>query len=491
MVIYVQLITTILLLSGCSINTNSLSKDDYKIKDVSGAEMIKDFQSTQEKQNGDIPQIMLPSVYQEPSIFSEEKITFSAENTSLSKLLYLLSQTSGLNLVIDNDIDTNIPITMSVQDALIEEVLEIIMNISGNYYVLQGNMLHVKQFIRKNFDIPYVHSTTSFDSELGGDTLNSTQGIKGNFKLKFNNPEKSNNFYEEIENNIKSILSKDGNYALNAFTGTLTVYDKKHNVDAIEKMINSIKRKSSQQVVIQARILEVILNNGHSLGVDWSALGKSILTSGDTLAMSQTLGLSGATAGVATYNHNNFSAIISALDSAGNIDTLSNPRIKVLSGQSALITSGKLIPYWEKNLLITPATSGSPETRTITYDRRDILDGITMGVTPSIMKNGNIMLNIIPVSSSIESNAIYVDEDGVTVATAPVINIKEAGTTIYAKDNDLVMIGGLISNVKNKKVESVPLLGDIPYLGALFSRTVYTEEKRELIILLKLNIEEQ
>ena len=78
-----------------------------------------------------------------------------------------------------------------------------------------------------------------------------------------------------------------------------------------------------------------------------------------------------------------------------------------------------------------------------------------------------------------------------TVATAPIINIKEAGTIIYARDNDLVLIGGLISNVKKDERESIPLLGELPYLGALFSRTHQKDEKHELVILLKLNLVEQ
>ncbi|HUH42207.1 MAG TPA: hypothetical protein VLZ29_03750, partial [Sulfurimonas sp.] len=127
-------------------------------------------------------------------------------------------------------------------------------------------------------------------------------------------------------------------------------------------------------------------------------------------------------------------------------------------------------------------------TSEITYNRRDVLDGVTMGVTPTILEDGKIMLNIIPITSSIEEIVNYTDENGAAVATAPVLNIKEAGTVIYAKDNNLVLIGGLINNTVSKQKSTVPWLSDIWGLGALFSKTINKDEKRELVILIRLKI---
>jgi len=117
-----------------------------------------------------------------------------------------------------------------------------------------------------------------------------------------------------------------------------------------------------------------------------------------------------------------------------------------------------------------------------------VLDGVTMGVTPTVMEDGKIMLNIVPITSSIEDIVDYRDENGVSIATAPILNIKEAGTTIYAEDNNLVLIGGLINNSVSKQQKKVPFFSDIPYLGTLFTKTVNTDEKRELVILIRLRI---
>jgi MSHA biogenesis protein MshL len=101
------------------------------------------------------------------------------------------------------------------------------------------------------------------------------------------------------------------------------------------------------------------------------------------------------------------------------------------------------------------------------------------------------MLNVIPITSNIEDVVNYYDEDGKNVASAPILNVKEAGTIIYAKDNDLVLIGGLISNTKSKKEQKVPWLGDIPGIGALFRNVVTKDEKRELVILIRLKVIEE
>ncbi|MCX6076479.1 MAG: hypothetical protein NTW78_06270 [Campylobacterales bacterium] len=492
----ISIILGLVLFTGCSNHNDSLGLNSEKQSNIKSAKTeIDAFKKS--SANGSVPDMVLPPVYQNVSVFDDKKITFSAENAPFSKVMYSISELSGLNLIIDQDIDKNITITMSVNEAGLREALDVIMNLSGCYYNLNGNILHVKQFERKTFLIPYVHSNTSFTTELGGDTLNSansgkggSQGIKGDFKLKFDNPKEINSFYEQLEKNIASLVSSEGKYTLNRFSGTLSVYDKKVNVNAVETMINRVKKQCNQQVLIEAKILEVVLNNNHSLGISWDAVANSVLSSGDKLQLQQPLGLSGAVSGTMTYSAKNFSSVVSALNEYGDVDTLSNPSISVLSGQSAIISSGKLLPFWEKEVQITQGTGGSASTSEVTYTRRDVLNGLTMGVTPTVLDDANIMLNVIPITSSIEDVVEYTDENGKTVASAPVLNVKEAGTIIYAKNNDLVLIGGLINNAISKKEQRVPLLGDIPWLGSFFTRTVKTDEKRELVILIRIKVAE-
>ncbi|MDD5373553.1 MAG: hypothetical protein PHO62_09035 [Sulfurimonas sp.] len=498
---FISVIFAVLFFAGCAGHTAKSEKPDEigsaQRKNIKSAgKEIEDFKNL--PKNSKAPAMVLPPAYQDVSVFDDKKITFSAKDANFHNVVHTMAQLSGLNLVIDKDIDTATPVTISVNDAPLKEALDVVMNIADCFYDLRGNILHVKQFEQKSFSIPYVHSTTSYTTELGGDMLSSAKsssgssgssgsGIKGEFKLKFDNPATVNDFYEQLEKNIASLISKSGRYTLNKFSGILNVYDKRSNINAIESVVEKIKKQSSRQVLIEAKILEVILNDSHSLGVSWDSVANSVLRSGDQFQFSQTLGLSGAVAGTMNYTTKNFSSVITALSESGDVDTLSNPSISVLSGQSAAISSGKLIPFWEKQVQTAQGTGGSASTSEVTYNRRDVLHGVTMGVTPTVMDNGKIMLNVVPITSSIEEIVNYTD-NGATVASAPILNIKEAGTVIYAKDNDMVLIGGLINNSVSKDKEKVPLLGDIPLLGGLFTKSANKDEKRELVILIRLKI---
>lgn len=500
---FISVVFIALFFAGCANHTPESQKPDeigsaQKKNIKSAGKEIEEFKNL--PKNSKAPAMVLPPAYQDVSVFDDRKITFSAKDANFHNVVHTMAQLSGLNLVIDKDIDTSTEVTISVNDAPLKEALDIVMNIADCFYELRGNILHVKQFEQKSFFIPYVHSTTSYTTELGGDMLSSAKssssgssgggsgsGIKGEFKLKFDNPATVNNFYEQLEKNIASLVSKEGRYTLNRFSGVLNVYDKRSNIIAIESVIEKIKKQSNKQVLIEAKILEVVLNDSHSLGVSWDAVANSVLESGDRLQFSQTLGLSGAVAGTMNYNARNFSSVVTALSESGDVDTLSNPSISVLSGQSAAISSGKLMPFWEKEVQISQGTGGSASTSYATYNRRDVLHGITMGVTPTVMENGKIMLNVVPITSSIEDVVNYTD-NGVVVASAPILNIKEAGTVIYAKDNDMVLIGGLINNSISKEKDKVPLFGDIPLLGGLFTRSADKNEKRELVILIRLKI---
>lgn len=487
-----------LILSGCysasaPVHPEKLSKN---AREASASKEIANFMGSKSTPT---PPPVLPSVYQNLSPLSGKKITISAENANLRQVLYTISQSAGLNLIIDKDVDTNTPITLTLDRASTEEALDLLSDLADCSYVIKGSILHIKQYSQRTFAIPYIHSTTSFDSALGGDMLGSTGStttgaVAGKFALNYKNPAEANDFYKQLEANIKDLLSEKGKFTLNSFTGTLVVTDTKKSLDAIEGMLKKIKKSASRQVLIEAKILEVILNDDHQLGVDWSTLNSE---RGD-FSFSQALKLSdsGTIAGVLGYSDEHITGIINALDSAGDVETLSNPRIKVSSGQSALITSGQLIPFWD--LEVTPGTviDGVLTPALYEYTRRDVLEGLSLGVTPKISDDGQIILNIVPVTTDIVGEksingtvfATTTTTTTGTVVSAPIINIKEAGTIIQARDNDLVLIGGLISNTKKDERNRLPLLGEIPYAGALFSQTNIIDQKRELVILLKLNV---
>ena len=498
-----------ILLTGCSTKVENAQP---KVK----KNIIQEFQEKIDtkkkfKMKNSLPPLMLPSVYEEPTIMSSGKtINFSATNAPLSKLLYVISKEAGLNLVIDEDLNVSKPITLNMKDAPLQDALDITMNISNSYVEVQGNIMHVKKIMTRTFEIPYINMSPATNSALGGDLLGAneqTSGLAGDYSLEYASDKDKSDFYLQIENSLGNILSENGKFSINKFSGTLVVTDHRKNIQQVEKVIENLKKFIGKQVLIEAKIMEVILNNEHQLGVNWQkswadveggalSLGQNM---NDATAAFGTTGLlsplSGGIATTMAYTTESFNGLIQAMETAGSIEVVSNPRLKVMNGQSGVLSSGSMIPYWTKEVTSTAVTNPTtgvtsytnPET---TYEKTDVLNGISLGVMPIIKENGEVLLNVIPVVTSIEGDKTVVDASG-EVARAPIINVKEAGTTILTKDNDMIVIGGLISSVKKDYEYKTPGLGDIPWLGNLFKRTEKKVEKRELVIILKIDVDER
>ena len=494
------------LLIGCSNKENSSKRKSLAKKNI--VEDFKQIINDQNKQKikNNIPALILPSVYEEPNLVNNDAVVnFTANNVPLSKFLYIISKEAGLNLIIDEAIDVEKKITINMVQVSIKDALRVAMDISDTYFKIEGNMLYVKKYMTRTFKIPFINmKIKSATSSLGGDILGQGgAGLDGSFKLSYEADTASNDFYGEFVKSLDNIKSKEGKYSLNKFSGTLIVTDLKSKVEQIANVIAKINKFVSKQVLIDAKIMEVTLNNEHQLGVNWENLWNP---SGGRLSMKQGLNSTpaaggitslmapisnGATATTIAYTKNNFQGIISAMETSGDIEVVSNPRLKVLNGQTGIISSGSTEPYWEKKVSYTEVinAAGNKEyVPTTEYNRLDVLNGISLGVTPIIKDNGTVLLNIIPIITSIESEKTFSD-GGQEVARAPIINVKEVGTTVMVKDNDLLIIGGLISSTKRSSEYKTPLLADVPILGAFFRRSEDFEQKRELVIILKINIE--
>jgi len=179
-----------------------------------------------------------------------------------------------------------------------------------------------------------------------------------------------------------------------------------------------------------------------------------------------------------------FGAIMNALAIYGKVYTLANPRILVANGQTALIATGQITPFFERQAItFFPSTAPTNQVQESIL-RTNVLEGIMLGVTPYIDEGGNIVMNIVPVATRLDGTR-RLTENGRVLAEAPVLNIKEAGTIIKVRDGEMIVIGGLIGDVSYVREDRIPGLGRIPIIGNLFKRKEVLKEKRELIIFLK------
>jgi type IV pilus assembly protein PilQ len=177
-----------------------------------------------------------------------------------------------------------------------------------------------------------------------------------------------------------------------------------------------------------------------------------------------------------------FEAVFKALEEKGYANTLSAPHIMTINNQEASILIGSKFPLLKSTV--------SNDTGAITGQSLDKYQdiGIQLNVVPQVVGNDNINLIIHPAVSSYTQTVKAVSSTGVTMAEYPIILTREADTQIQMKDRDTVVIGGLITDRKTKTTKGIPILKDIPILGLLFQQSVTNDEKVDLLIFITAHI---
>ncbi len=284
---------------------------------------------------------------------------------------------------------------------------------------------------------------------------------------------------------------------VNRLTGTIMVTATRKNLNKIENYLETLRKTLNRQVLIEARIIEVQLSDELKFGIDWSFLsnirsfgqlsggyGAVIGTLSSAIESAAPAFRLGATT---TSKLGPISGVLTALKTQGDVKTLSNPRINVMNGQTALLTVGRNQNYVSK---VTSTVSGSGDTKTVTFtvDTANVLSGVIIGLAPIINSKGEISMTVTPIVSDLvklEDKTIGTDPSNQVAISIPTVDLRELSTTVKVRNGELIVIGGLISNKQDFKDDKIPLMGDIPWLGALFTKKDHLDKRTELVVLLQ------
>lgn len=274
-------------------------------------------------------------------------------------------------------------------------------------------------------------------------------------------------------------------YTINRMTGTIVVTAAKRNMEKIEQYLATIRKVISRQVLVEAKIIEVELSDGLKYGIDWNfikgdfAISATNFNSFSNFASGPVFTLEGS--------GTQFSSILKALATQGEVRTLSNPRINIMNGQTSVLSVGTKETFVAK-IKSTVTTAVNSAATTITDpELNSTLSGIMLGIVPYISDSGEITLNITPMISSVTLNQTNQQVPGVGTQSIslPKIDLRQLSTTVKVRDGEMIVIGGLISKSENMQDSKVPILGDIPGIGLLFTRKDKVETKKELVIVLQ------
>lgn len=285
----------------------------------------------------------------------------------------------------------------------------------------------------------------------------------------------------------------DGNddVVVNPIAGTLTVLATERQHLLVRKYLDEVADSAQRQVLIEATIVEVTLNDRYQAGVDWSrvALGSGFSIAQSTLAgrlstpPNVTIGYSNTRAGDRTI-----SAAIRLLESFGTTRVLSSPKLMALNNQTALLKVVDEKVYFTTELEIREATTTSAERRTFTSTVHTVPVGMIMSVTPQVASNQAVTLNIRPTVSRITGFAV---DPAPRLAglqfdnLIPEIQVREMESVLQIDSGQTVILGGLMQNNAARTRDGVPVLSRLPEIGDAFSTRDDNASKTELVIFLR------
>lgn len=385
---------------------------------------------------------------------------------------------------------------IKVRDFSLENLLDLILGDNNIFYSISDdqNILRVAQFKTKTYFIDYVSfserssssskviKTGSSGSGEGEDST--TMDYTSNFL-----------FWEKMASEIDYILFRDedahqmkSKALINQEAGMLTVTGTKKQLDRVEKYITSVMGRLHKEVLLEAKIIEVEYTDENTQGIDWSKFELSVSGSSDAIR-SRTLDAEGGTSdlveGFRAPNYlvgYNFSmdGLIKFLKTQGDVSIVSNPKVMTLNNQPAVINVGKEINYRYDTGSTTNISNGTTTTSP-SYEVDSTFVGVTLDITPQVTDNDYIILKINPVVSEVTKN--NVNEDGIPFL-APDIQVKQLSSIVKVKNNNKVLVGGLISKSENTEDTSVPLLSSLPILGNAFKSSSINKTNTEMIMVL-------
>jgi type IV pilus assembly protein PilQ len=389
----------------------------------------------------------------------QKKVSVDFRDTPIDDVIKVLAEQANIDVIKSPDVTGTV--TAKLTNVPLKEALDNILA-SHNYgYVISENMIRIapaeqiaqraEQLVSKIYRITYADVA-------------------------------------EVEKALNKFKSAQGSLSSNVGTSNIIVTDTESKMKAIDTFIQEVDRVTPQ-ILVEARIYDLTSKDRLDLGVEWQA-GRNTTYGAGTGGTSDGTGLisgvgTNPTAGkqspfisglfngtVSKSNDTKGVLRLGFLNDSVDIDTLlraqsesikakllANPRILVLDNQTAEIKIISQIPYQQLN------QGGGSSVAFGTTEFKEV--GVTLNVLPHVTRDGLIRLQLKP-SFSVQTGTVNVGDASGAKYPQPVVDKRDATTTLLIKDGQTVVLGGLRKKEVTKQTDKVPLLGDLPLFGALF-----------------------
>ena len=468
-------------------------------------------------------EVRLPNGQMDPL---EARFDLSVNNAPVRQVLMNLVEGTPYSMVVHPDVSGNV--SLQLKEVTVPEAMRALRQVYGYYYRREDNRFYVlgRGMQTRVFPVNYLNlsrrgksdtrvasgeltQSTTGGTATTGSTSTSTTRIPG-VQVQ---TESHADFWKDLKDTLTSLVGTGAgrSVAVNPQTNLVIVRAMPDELLAVEEFLGHSHAIVGRQVILEAKVINVQLNDGFQTGINWAKLHGSYLfgqTGGGTIFNSGVSEIAGnrgnlnpatgapptgtstsAFGGVFTVSAltNDFAAFLELLETQGNVHVLSSPRVSTINNQKAVIKVGGeefFITGVTMNTSVT--TVGGTPLSVPEVQLTPFFSGIALDVMPQIDDRGNITLHIHPSVSEVKQR------DKSFVVSGEAFNLPLAASTIQESDNvvrassgQIIVIGGLMREGVTDENASIPLLGDIPLVGNLFKHKRVTRIKNELVILLK------
>ena len=320
-------------------------------------------------------------------------------------------------------------------------------------------------------------------------------------------------FWDELETTLVSLVAAEtgSQVVVNSQAGVVMVRAMPQSLRAVETYLETIQEVAQRQVVLEAKIIEVALDDTFNAGINWIAVAEN--SDGDSFTFGQNApppGFSGNIDNLAgvprdlspgsvvdslpispqggaftmAFNVGDFGAFIELLELHGDTRVLSSPRVSTLNNQKAVIKAGT-DEFFVTNVASNTVT-GASSTTSRDVELTPFFSGIALDVTPQISEEGEVTLHIHPTVSEVTDQQKNLTVSGQTdVLPLAFSEIRESDSVVKARSGQIIVIGGLMRDSETRQRFGLPGLSRVPGVGNLFTSTRKVNRKTELVILLK------
>jgi MSHA biogenesis protein MshL len=484
----------------------------------------------------------------------EERFNVSFNNVPAQQFFRSIVAGTRYNILVHPDVSGSI--TANLKDVTLQETLEAVREMYGYDYKVDGTrisikpltmqtkMFHVNYLVGKrrgvsNLRVTSTSVSNAVNNQNGNNNQNSgSQGSsnqsgqnnafgqnQGQAESTDVNTSSDNDFWGDLKAAIEAIVgSKEGgrSIVISPQSGVLVIRampDELRNVDAYLK---ATQLAVDRQVILEAKILEVELNDSYQSGVNWASFGKvggnplaaGVISPGATLAplssgqataiadpstglsavagysLSSAASAAGSMFGLA-FQTKNFAALLSFLETQGTVHVLSSPRVAAVNNQKAVLKIGT-DEFFVTGVTTTTSSTNSGNTVTPSVTLQPFFSGVVLDVTPQIDEKGNILLHVHPSVSQVSTVTKDVDLGSAGSLILPLASsaTSELDSIVRGQNGQIVAIGGLMRQSSTNDASQLPGAGNMPVLGTLFGSRKRVNQKRELVVLIKPTIVE-